>query len=594
MEEEVQDGHFCPSNDPQNCRVSGNAVYCQCIFALDPFPTPNSNRNSSNLNHYCRVCNTQLNSCKQVNIHISGKKHQKRFNYLKYSIDTAQNNILETSPPSQAPSMVISQPMQSQYNPIPNGLEANSQVVPSNFHSCTHKMGPVFFVINGTPTNRPGDVMSAPVLPPPNVPQAPFPPVMPSSSSYFHPSSPHYEYGPTGPPLGHYGQTSPTLTSGLGSSFGDCKSTETGSILSATSYSSLGNHPPPFSGHSQVPGSHDMGTTNYSVMVPRHNSYQPPPFPATSHQEFIMLPPNRQGHVYPPPPTVQPASLSSPVYSSDEASYQMSSLHHALPPCQGMGVARVTSGEESSGSVESNTSHGGEIRCEVCQVSVNSSHQLHAHLAGHKHRLRCLRQGIDPAQSMLLTPFSSASPSRTPSECSYSPKSLQKVPMMTSLLGSPSTDNKTPREVRTSLLETPEQFMQVPSRSNTNTQLLPNKAANAKTINKKPGKKAKDGPTESNATVASKSPLPAGGLLRDSHEPSVTENKSKEIPKSKSHEIIRPSTQQPAVNAAKDSMLQASPMLDKFLQTLDSHPVKGHYVGKRGVEHPASKMAQKI
>lgn len=121
---------------------------------------------------------------------------------------------------------------------------------------------------------------------------------------------------------------------------------------------------------------------------------------------------------------------------------------------------------------------------------------------GHKHRLRCLRQGIDPAQSMLLTPFSSASPSRTPSECSYSPKSLQKVPMMTSLLGSPSMDNKTPREVRTSLLETPEQFMQIPSRMNANNQLLPNKVTTAKVINKKTGKKAKDGPSDSNATVA--------------------------------------------------------------------------------------------
>lgn len=223
--------------------------------------------------------------------------------------------------------------------------------------------------------------MPTPNLPPSNVPQTSYPPVMPSSSSYFHPS-PHYGYGPTGPPLGHYGQTSPTLTSGLGSSFGDCKSTETGSILSATSYSSLGNHPPPFSVHSQAPGSHDMGTTNYSVMIPRHNGYQPPSFPTSSHPEYVMLPPTRQGHIYPPPPPVQPTSLSSPVYSSDEASYQMGSLHHALPSCQGMGVARVASGGESSGSVESNTSHGGEIRCEVCQVSVNSSHQLHAHLAG--------------------------------------------------------------------------------------------------------------------------------------------------------------------------------------------------------------------
>ena len=47
-------------------------------------------RSSSNLQHYCRVCNTQLNSCKQVKIHVSGKKHEKRFNYLKYSIETSK------------------------------------------------------------------------------------------------------------------------------------------------------------------------------------------------------------------------------------------------------------------------------------------------------------------------------------------------------------------------------------------------------------------------------------------------------------------------------------------------------------------------
>lgn len=62
---------------------------------------------------------------------------------------------------------------------------------------------------------------------------------------------------------------------------------------------------------------------------------------------------------------------------------------------------------------------------------------------------------------------------------------------------------------------------------------------------------------------------------------------------SKSNGIVR-SSSQPAVNATKDSMLQASPMLDKFLQTLDSHPVKGHYGGPRGVDNSSSKTVQKI
>lgn len=65
-------------------------------------------RNLSNLNHYCRVCNTQLNSCKQVKIHISGKKHQKRFNYLKYSIDTGKFNILLLHSSCHSPLALIS------------------------------------------------------------------------------------------------------------------------------------------------------------------------------------------------------------------------------------------------------------------------------------------------------------------------------------------------------------------------------------------------------------------------------------------------------------------------------------------------------
>ena len=53
---------------------------------------PRSFRSSSSFQHYCRVCNTQLNSCKQVRIHIAGKKHEKRYNYLKYCIDSSEYN----------------------------------------------------------------------------------------------------------------------------------------------------------------------------------------------------------------------------------------------------------------------------------------------------------------------------------------------------------------------------------------------------------------------------------------------------------------------------------------------------------------------
>ena len=45
---------------------------------------------SSALQHYCRVCNTQLNSCKQARIHVTGKKHEKRLAYLKFSLETSE------------------------------------------------------------------------------------------------------------------------------------------------------------------------------------------------------------------------------------------------------------------------------------------------------------------------------------------------------------------------------------------------------------------------------------------------------------------------------------------------------------------------
>ena len=48
-------------------------------------------RFAPNLQHYCRVCNTQLNSCKQAQIHTDGKKHEKRLSYLKFSLETGMN-----------------------------------------------------------------------------------------------------------------------------------------------------------------------------------------------------------------------------------------------------------------------------------------------------------------------------------------------------------------------------------------------------------------------------------------------------------------------------------------------------------------------
>ena len=80
----------------------------------------------------------------------------------------------------------------------------------------------------------------------------------------------------------------------------------------------------------------------------------------------------------------------------------------------------------------------GEIQCEVCRVSVNSSHQLQAHLAGHKHKVRCYKRGLDPCAA-LVTPTSTTPPSTAPSECSAPHSSVSsKYHQYTAATSSPS------------------------------------------------------------------------------------------------------------------------------------------------------------
>merc|ERR1719361_3228026 len=74
---------------------SASIPACQCSTFLDPYPSPQAHWSRtvpahSALAHYCRVCNTQLNSCKQARIHVTGKKHEKRLAYLKFSLETSE------------------------------------------------------------------------------------------------------------------------------------------------------------------------------------------------------------------------------------------------------------------------------------------------------------------------------------------------------------------------------------------------------------------------------------------------------------------------------------------------------------------------
>merc|ERR1712228_1008031 len=73
----------------------------------------------------------------------------------------------------------------------------------------------------------------------------------------------------------------------------------------------------------------------------------------------------------------------------------------------------------SSASVSDIGMSSGAIRCEVCQVSVNSSHQLQAHLTGHKHRVRAIRRGVKTNQAVLSPSSSLLTSSASVSEMSY-------------------------------------------------------------------------------------------------------------------------------------------------------------------------------
>ena len=128
---------------------------------------------------------------------------------------------------------------------------------------------------------------------------------------------------------------SPSLTSGFSGS-GDCKSTETCSLLSVASYSSA--------------------TPNPATKESSSN-----PAPSTGRQHLVNC---------------EVCHLPFPSRAVLE--------HHLM----GSRHARKVKAESVLRQLQENgaefraTLATGDIRCEVCEVSVNSSHQLQAHMTG--------------------------------------------------------------------------------------------------------------------------------------------------------------------------------------------------------------------
>ena len=64
-------------------------TFDRCLFIFC-FRSGNNLVVPKNLQHYCRVCNTQLNSCVQAKIHSQGKKHDKRVSYLRFCLESSK------------------------------------------------------------------------------------------------------------------------------------------------------------------------------------------------------------------------------------------------------------------------------------------------------------------------------------------------------------------------------------------------------------------------------------------------------------------------------------------------------------------------
>ena len=165
----------------------------------------------------------------------------------------------------------------------------------------------------------------------------------------------------------------------------DSKSTETGSVMSAVSYNSKINN-----NSSSVVSPADQSVSNIVPTSPF--AFPPPRVTGGPPPDLLMCTPAVQ----------QPQAY--PLKKKGEMAGMRRNNNHLqipagkkpppprLPQRDGDGGSQGNGGDGSAassahsgkmGESESGTSSAsGEIRCEVCQVSVNSSHQLQAHLAG--------------------------------------------------------------------------------------------------------------------------------------------------------------------------------------------------------------------
>jgi hypothetical protein len=353
----------------------------------------------SNLQHYCRVCNTQLNSCKQSRIHAEGKKHEKRLAYLKFCFENTGGKAL----------------IKTVNHPSISELKKNSFLDISAANNCTNNAAN-----NATGNNHNlNDNEKLPTMATPTLPTAagPATPLL----SQLYPSYLHYTATPT------------FYFPAQGYTFPDFVALSSPAPTAPPPTTSV---PPPSQVYATAQGSFYTSTTPTSTpaAVPHTSTTTTPPtrfrgVAAMSGKSGNLQKKNNNFNK-----TMNSTGGSSSRTSTTSTGLSglncdlcsltfpsISILHNHMKGSRHMRKVKSQMAYKQMKAAGLNFKETGDIQCEVCRVTVNSSHQLQAHLAGHKHKVRCYKRGLDPCAAMMCT---STPPSTAPSECSAARSSI--------------------------------------------------------------------------------------------------------------------------------------------------------------------------
>jgi hypothetical protein len=169
----------------------------------------------------------------------------------------------------------------------------------------------------------------------------------------------------------HCNVMSPSLTSGFSGSGGDCKSTETSSILSTASFSSNAMHYNGPYNHNQHKKKGACNTGNMSSVDKINNNNM-------SHNSGGSSGNNKDGLINEKGFVAICEICRLPFPSQAVLENHLRGSRHARRVKSQQAFKQL----HDNGAVFRHEEGVSEIRCEVCRVSVNSSHQLQAHLLG--------------------------------------------------------------------------------------------------------------------------------------------------------------------------------------------------------------------